>query len=119
MNKLYVDHVLTFIDDLFQSFHGLVEANHDQINLKWITNPNIGINHLGSRQHVWAWHKNLEIRVVTFVTQKIYPTIMDGVKLQASIVVVQLINELEMQFPSQELMDALGVVYPLYVVVVR
>jgi len=92
LNKFYVDHVLAFIN----GFHGLVEANHDQISLKWITNPNIGINHLSSRQHVWAWHRNLEIRVVAFVTQKIHPTIMNGVKLQASIVVVQLINELEM-----------------------
>jgi hypothetical protein len=80
LNKLYVDHVLAFTGDLFQSFHGLVETNHDQINLKWITDPNIGINHLGSRQHVWTWHRNLKIRVVAFVTQKIYPIIMNGVK---------------------------------------
>lgn len=56
-------------------------------NLKWITDLNIGINHLGSNQHVWAWHRNLAC-VVAFVTQKIYPTIMNGVKQQASIVVV-------------------------------
>ncbi len=74
---------------------------------------------MGSSQHVWAWHRNLEIRVVAFVTQKIYPTIMNGVKQQASIVVVQLINELEMWFPFQELMDALGVVYPLYILIAR
>jgi len=88
LNKLYVDHVLVFTDDLFQNFHGLVETNHDQISLKWITYLNIGINHLGSNQHVWAWHRNLDIKVIAFVTQKIYPILMNGVQQQASIVVV-------------------------------
>jgi hypothetical protein len=68
-----------------------VEANHDHISLKWIIDPNIGIDHLGfecKRQHVWTRHRNLEIRVVAFVTLEIYATIMNGVKQQASVVVV-------------------------------
>jgi hypothetical protein len=39
-----------------QGFHGLVETNHDDICIKWITNLNIGIDHSGfefSGQHVW------------------------------------------------------------------
>jgi hypothetical protein len=68
-----------------------VEANHDHINLKWIIDPNTGIDHLGFEckgQRVWVKHKNLETRVVAFVTLEIYATTMNGVKQQASIAIV-------------------------------
>jgi hypothetical protein len=46
-------------------------TNHDDICIKWITNLNIGIDHLGfefNGQHVWAKHKNMETRFSAFVT---------------------------------------------------
>ncbi len=67
----------------FLSCYGLVEANHDHISLKWSIDLNIGIDHLGFEckgQHVWVRHKNLETRVVAFVTLEIYATIVNGVK---------------------------------------
>jgi hypothetical protein len=47
LHKIYVGLIVAFNDDVFQGFHGLVETNHDDICIKWITNLNIGIDHLG------------------------------------------------------------------------
>ncbi len=47
-HKLYVDFIhVTFNDDVFQGFHGLVETNHDAICMKWIIDLYIGIDHMG------------------------------------------------------------------------
>jgi hypothetical protein len=54
----------------------------------------------------------MEIKVNSFVIPEIYYVVVNKVKPQALVVVGQLINELEVFFPSQELMDALGMVYP-------
>jgi hypothetical protein len=56
--------------------------------------------------------KKMEIKVNSFVIHEIYYVVVNGVKQQALVVVGQLINELEVFFPSQELMDELGMVYP-------
>jgi hypothetical protein len=67
LHKLYV----AFNYDVSRGFHGLVETNHDDICIKWITNLNIGIDHLGFEfhgQHVRAKHKNMETRFNAFVT---------------------------------------------------
>jgi len=67
LHKLYV----AFNYDVYREFHGLVEINHDDICIKWITNLNIGIDHLGFEfhgQHVREKHKNMETRFNAFVT---------------------------------------------------
>jgi hypothetical protein len=43
--------------------------------MKWVTNLNIRINHLGfelNGQHIWAKHKNMETIVNVFVNYDIY-----------------------------------------------
>jgi hypothetical protein len=56
----------------------------------------------------------LEIGFSAFVTNETYYVIVDKVKQKASIVVGQLIIELEIRFPPHELMDTLKVIYPQY-----
>jgi hypothetical protein len=56
----------------------------------------------------------LEIGFSEFVTYETYYIVVDKVKQQPSIVVEQLIIELEIQFCPHELMDTLKVIYPQY-----
>ncbi len=66
---------LAFNNDGFRGFHGLLQTNHDDICMKWVTNLNIKINHLKfelNGQHIWAKHKNMETIVNAFVIYDIY-----------------------------------------------
>jgi len=66
---------LAFNNDGFRGFHGLLQTNHDDICMKWVTNLNIKINHLKfelNGQHIWTKHKNMETIVNAFVIYDIY-----------------------------------------------
>jgi hypothetical protein len=79
--------------------------------MQWIIDLNIGINHRGFEKngpHIWAKLKNLETRATCFVTCEVY-VVVNQVK-QQTLVVIQLINQLQTHFPPQEVMDALEVV---------
>jgi hypothetical protein len=51
--------------------------------MKWITDLNIGIDHLGFElnvQHVWVKHKNMEIGFNVFVNHETYFVVVARVK---------------------------------------
>ncbi len=58
MYTLYCDNNSSFQGDKFQSFHGLIQFDHQQIHMKWVTNYDLDfIQHLTfvlNGERIWA-----------------------------------------------------------------
>jgi hypothetical protein len=60
--ELYMDLNTKFKFDAFEAYKSLLCAKHDSIIMCWITNLNIGVEHLAfnvDQQHIWAIHFNM------------------------------------------------------------
>jgi len=64
-------------------------------------------------QHIWAT-STYQIGAHVFVKREIYGDVVALMKQQCQEATTQLITKLQGKFPAQDLMDALGVVYPQY-----
>ncbi len=62
-------------------------------------------------QHSWATFA-YQIGAHVFVKRDIYGDVVASMKQQCQKATTQLITKLQGKFPAQDLMDALGVVYP-------
>ncbi len=53
----FVDPYTAFKSDVLYSFKSLVDSSHDLFIMRWITDLNIGVEHLAfdcKVQHIWA-----------------------------------------------------------------
>jgi hypothetical protein len=77
---------------------------------------NIGIDHVAFEfvgQHIWAT-STYQIGAHVFVKRDIYGNVVTFMKRQCQKATTQLITKLQGRLPTQDLMDALGVVCPQY-----
>jgi hypothetical protein len=71
---MFYNSQLSVEGDVFINFKALINSTHDNINLHWITNLNMCIDHLGFEfvgQHIWATF-TYHICAPIFVTRDIY-----------------------------------------------
>jgi len=92
----------------------LINIAHENINLHWVTNLNIGIDNwllslLGSR---CEQHLHTRLGHQCFLQGRYMAMLFAYVKQQCQEVTTRLIAKLQGQFFAQDFMDALGIVYP-------
>jgi len=72
--SLHIDFNTKFKSNAFEAYKTLGGARHESIIMRWITNLNIGVEHLTfdvNQRYIWATHLSLENGVTRFVTMDV------------------------------------------------
>jgi hypothetical protein len=113
----YVDSDTAYSADVFRKFKDICNDTSEVFSHEWKDDMNMGAETLSMRVGgvtvVMQWRPNLGVQFAP-VNRSTFVEIQESVKVQCCEAARQIISELEKRFPTVELMDALGVVYPQY-----
>jgi len=108
---LYIDRTTYYSIDEFWAFKNLVDCSHSQIHWKWVSDLNTDSAQLvfvANGEKIWALHDAQP------VDRECFGTLTNTIKREVFGAVRQLLRELEARFSSNNVMDALGIMYPQY-----
>ena len=109
--SLYEDQATRFSTDEFWAYKNLLDCSHEHVHWKWITDLNDNTSQLAfvcSNEQIFAVHEGSN------VSRELFGEIVQKILTESAVAASTLIKELDNRFLSQNLMQAMGILYPQY-----
>lgn len=107
--KMYEDKATSFSTDEFWSFNNLLDANHEQIHIKWITGLNdhsAVLCFVCHGEQIHTDHKGGP------VDRELWATLVAKVKSECTSATTMLMEELKERFRAHHVLNAFSIIYP-------
>ncbi len=86
---MYCDQTSKFMVDNFWVFNSLLEFKHENIQMRWVLDLNLRVQHLfyeANGQRIWEMHQDLEIIFPSYVIENVFVVVKSLVKNNAKVI---------------------------------